>query len=424
MAAFSFTLYFTFALLLKTSGFVISNTTTITATTTTKISNNRNTTTTTTAKPDSLIVDYHSIVKQLLLNKNNNKATMKEACTACNIPKSTCHCLKHPELCSSVKTHNKRNWTNCQARMLRVIMNFTFGIMGIIGNLLVVIVTLKFHKTLSRCHSLIGGLAFSDLLFSISQTMRYVPTFWTCQWRFGETLCTGFPMLTDLSSYLSVGFILIIATERFSLIVCPHRKPFRNAAIVGMCVANVVLGTIACLPKVIKMQLDPLTGHCHADWGTRNDLRLTYDYTLLFIYFIIPLVVIAYEHTQIVKRLGLQQRTISKAKIGDRNLQRNQRITRVLLVIIVGYVLLVFPKRFVCVLKAHNIDSLMQSPPVVTALRLTSCLPYGFHVALNPIIYSFFDRRFRRRVSVILPCGFGGPQPKFEKNSTTNSSSF
>ena len=423
MIFYNFILCLAVALLQKTSSTALRTTATTTVMSTAD-DQNATTLSTTTTTADFLRVNCSSTIQELFRNKNNNQATMTEVCHDCKIPNANCHCLKYPGLCKAVRTYNDNYWTNCQERMIRAITNFAFGIVGVIGNVLVVVVTLKFYTTLSRCHLLIGGLAVSDLIFSICQTVRYIPYFWTCQWRFGEKVCTGFPMIKELSSYLSVGFILIIATERFSLIVCPHRNPFSNTAIVSMCVINVILGAVACLPKVTHMRLDPVTGRCYADWGSRIELRLTYDYTLLAIYFFLPLFVIASEHAQIVRRRRHQQRTISKANIGDRNLQRNQRITRVLLVIIIGYVLLIFPKRFVCTLKAHNIASIMQSRSIVTTLRLVSCLPYGFHVALNPIIYSFFDRRFRKQVRIILPCRLGGLQPKFEKSSTNTSSSY
>lgn len=354
-----------------------------------------------------------------LKSKNQKKVKLISACMICRIRPSKCHCSKQPKLCDTVKKHNKMKWKTCDARYTRAILNFLFGVMGTIGNALVVIVTVRFRKTSSRCHHLIGCLAGSDLVFSISQTVRYIPLFWTCQWQLSEQLCRVFPLVKDLSSYLSIGFILIIATERFSLIVCPHRKPISNGWITIMCLTNLFLGIGICLPKVSAMTYNDVTGRCHAVW-LNHDLRLAYDYILITAYFTIPLLFVMYEHVLIMKRLRNQQITIDKANMGDRNLRRNRRIARILVAIIIGYVVLIFPKRIVCLLKAYYGSEIKKSGSLSTGLRLASCLPYGFHVALNPIIYSFFDRRFRKSVRSMVPCCFSGLRNINESDVTTS----
>ena len=347
------------------------------------------------------------------------KVTLSTACSLCKIPQTECHCLKQPLLCNNVKSYNTQHWKTCQARFTRVILNFLFGFLGILGNALVVIVTIRNRHTSSRCHKLIGGLAGSDLVFSVSQTVRYTTLFWTCQWKLGQRLCIMFPLVKDLSSYLSIGFILIVATERFSLIVCPHRKPLSNVAIAMMCFSNVILGIGICIPKVMSMRFDHLTGQCYDSWNDPT-FRLSYDYTLLIAYFALPLLIIIYEHAQIVRRLRHQEQTIHKAKMADRNLRRNKRIARILIAIVVGYIVLISPKRVICLLKAYYGSQFSKSESLSTGLRLASCLPYGFHVALNPIVYSFFDRRFRKSVRAMFPLGYGGPS-RNNKNVVTNS---
>ena len=358
-------------------------------------------------------------LEEFLKNKKQEKVTLNTACTVCHLKPSQCDCSKQPWLCDSIKEYNTKNWKVCDARYTRAILNFFFGSMGVIGNAVVVIVTIRFRQTSSRCHQLIGGLAGSDLVFSISQTIRYIPLFWTCQWRLSEQLCTKFPLIKDLSSFLSIGFILIIATERFSLIVCPHRKPLSKCVIALMCLTNLILGIGICIPKVWAMSFNPLTGRCHDVW-LNHDLRLTYDYVLIVVYFVLPLMLVIYEHAQIARRLRHQQVTIDKANMADRNLRRNRRINRILVAIVIGYITLVFPKRIICLLKAYYESEISKSESLSTGLRLASCLPYGFHVALNPIIYSFFDRRFRKSVRSMVPCGFGGARNKNESAVTTS----
>ena len=373
----------------------------------------------TSLQPTAAIPSCQQDLKLFLESKNQRKVTLSSACMVCNIKSSQCHCSKQPLLCNTVKQQNKDNWKTCEARNTRAILNFLFGVMGTIGNALVVIVTIQFRKTSSRCHHLIGCLAGSDLVFSISQTLRYIPLFWTCQWRLSEHLCTIFPLVKDLSSYLSIGFILIIATERFSLIVCPHRKKISNCVITIMCLSNLLLGIGICIPKVLAMSYNDITGRCHAMW-LNHDLRLTYDYILIVAYFTIPLLIVMYEHILIMKRLRKQQITVDKANMADRNLRRNRRISRILMAIIIGYAVLISPKRIICLLKIYYGSEIGKSESLSTGLRLASCLPYGFHVALNPIIYSFFDRRFRKSIRSMIPCCFSGMRNKNESDVTTS----
>eukprot|EP00111_Clytia_hemisphaerica_P006803 TCONS_00019647-protein len=93
---------------------------------------------------------------QLSQFKNGGrKLTLTDACVVCQLDQTQCHCSKLPSLCENVQMHNTEKWKRCDARWVRAIFNFIFGLMGITGNSLVVAVTIKFKKALSRCHLLI-----------------------------------------------------------------------------------------------------------------------------------------------------------------------------------------------------------------------------------------------------------------------------
>jgi len=92
-----------------------------------------------------------------------------------------------------------------------------------------------------------------------------------------------------------------------------------------------------------------------------------------------------------------------------------RRITKILVAILVAYVVLVFPNRIVWVI----LDSLGTSNISITTYRIlkyVGLFPYMFHVAINPIIYSAIDRKFRSEVKQVF-------QSKHKHRSVTTMSS-
>jgi len=121
--------------------------------------------------------------------------------------------------------------------------------------------------------------------------------------------------------------------------------------------------------------------------------------------FILPLLVISFFYYKIVSFLHQQWKQTEGVFTNDKQpamnrIQGFRRVAKILMAILVAYVVLVLPNRIVWVV----LDSVGTSSMSITTYRILKyfgLFPYMFHVAINPIIYSVIDRKFRGEVKEI-----------------------
>ena len=158
----------------------------------------------------------------------DESTTLEVLCKRCHISIENCTCSKQTMLCSflSEANLNQTPFTptlKCKEseNMVNAAVKVAAALVGIIGNMLVLIVTYKNYSNSSRCHRLIGALAGVDFVFSVAQFMASFPKFWTCEWIYGLVMCKILESCGSLSVVFALGIILIIALERHAGIVHP-----------------------------------------------------------------------------------------------------------------------------------------------------------------------------------------------------------
>ena len=234
--------------------------------------------------------------------------TLYNLCKICNISKKECTCKKEPFLCSLIKAKpgggNGTNKTElrCTTNInnVKAAVNTITGVIGVIGNALVVAVTLKYLRTSSRCHLLIGLLAAMDLIFSIAQFIQTLPLFWTCKWVYGLAMCKIFDALANLSSVFSLGIILIIALERYKGIVNLLHGGLNTASIWILLLLNLVFGVVICIPGLIYLKMTEF-GVCEEKWPGQGSLY--YSWVLFIFYYILPIAIISFLYIRIILTL-------------------------------------------------------------------------------------------------------------------------
>ena len=336
-----------------------------------------------------------------------DKLTIDEFCQLVRIPKATCTCNKNSteqlpflEVYCDIKrktdkSSNSRRYVCNSNYKTRGITMTTISLFGFFGNSLVIAVTKQRWRTSTVSQKLIGALALSDLIFSLLTFTSEVNHIWSCKWVLGQFMCKLVLPSINMTATMALGFILIISVERFFGVVYPFNQYVTKTRIKIMIVANVLFSLVVVIPGFVVVNvIDDFS--CEESWGNPSH-SLIYSWIFLFVTFLIPIGVIFAFYTKILLSIRASQQQTQSTFNAKQKMQRKQedmRITVILACLLITFFILVLPNRIYWILQDHKM--LVNLTPYETRLVVNiSNSAYLLHAAINPIIYSIVDKRFR-----------------------------
>lgn len=284
--------------------------------------------------------------------------------------------------------------------LLRIIIGILTSLSGVFSNLLVVIIIVRDWMVLSNYRKLIGGLAIVDLLFCITQVIELVPLFSSCAWTYGSFMCKFLSLSSCISSTLSIGFLLIIAIERYTGIVQPFSRGLSTKVLIRMLIFMFLFSSAISIPYFLSLNLT--NGRCTAVWKNLH-FKQAYFWMLLFAGHLIPLTVIAILYFKILSAVKRSSSSsLYDTKINNRQVKirvsEQRRMTKIVFSLLMLFSILFTPLQIYWILESYEIIE-------ATSLSiLLSVTPYYLHLTVNPIIYSVLDVRFRSELKKIFGC--------------------
>ena len=277
---------------------------------------------------------------------------------------------------------------------------------GFLGNLAVVVVAIR-RKTISRSNLLIAELAGSDLFFSLTQLVVTVPLFWTNKWLYPASMCKVLMSGQMLSGMYSVGFILLIAVVRYQGLIKTPFLVLSKGLIHGLTIANIVIGLISVVPMFVVYDLHPELEKCWQYWPNEWIDSLIYQIYVTVVYLLLPgvVIVLLYSKLAYYLRNGAKNNYAIRCNqmVFERRTAQNKKGARIVMAIFIAFVMCILPNRAVLIY-FEAVDYRM-SKMAFMVLNYVALVPYHFHLAVNPIIYSVLDRNWRLDIWAILKCG-------------------
>ncbi|KAM6968160.1 C-C chemokine receptor type 5-like [Aplochiton taeniatus] len=275
-----------------------------------------------------------------------------------------------------------------------------FFILGLLGNGLVLWVFLSQRYLRSVTDLCLLNLAVADLLLVAS--LPFLAHQARAQWVFGGFLCQAVLGVYRVGFYAGIFFLTLMSMDRYLAIVhavYAMRARTRTFGLVAVA-ATWLAGVLASFPELANHREQSYNGtfYCAPEddglWWTRFSL-----YKMNVLGLLLPLAVIAFCYTQIVRRL---LRAPSSKK---------QAIRLVVAVVVVFFCSWV-PYNLASLFKALELSQVLEpscegSKALRLALQITETLAY-FHSCLNPFLYVFVGEKFRRhlrRLARGAPCG-------------------
>ena len=298
--------------------------------------------------------------------------------------------------------------TPCRKTQIELVKHIFISIisfLGIIGNILVLVVRVRNWKN-SLHYQLISGLAITDLLFCFVFISITFPSIWLCKWYLGAALCTLLKTLLTFTSNVDLGFILIIAIERYVGIVHPFSGGASARKIYLMILINIVVGTMSVSHFFFIFKVDQ-HGECVDDWSRFTDQsQFIYNWISNIFLFTIPIIITAVLYYRGLRTLNStlfrpeMMQTLDNVS-RKRMISENRRILKIASTILLAFFLLVGPIHLSWFLH-DNFPDLDSGKYHMFAI---SSITYSLHASINPIIYSIIDPKFRKNVFSLLRKG-------------------
>lgn len=284
---------------------------------------------------------------------------------------------------------------------------------GIVGNILVIIITGVNRSNKTAVHKYILNLAIADIgVLAICYPLILVKAADPLQWPLGRVVCEVLYPATDIFYSASIGSIVAIAIDRHTAIV-RGMTAYRSVTIAKWVILSIwlagLLFAVVPLYFVMKYIENKQNGtiDCTPVWPNTVTFAL-YVFSLSIFWYVLPLILILWAYKQIASKIRasklLHKRMHSMCGSYKKAKKRksdnvNTKALKILVPVVILFAVTMFPFhvfRLVSVfVDLRQVKFIWVVYNICTILLLANS-------AANPIIYSLVSEEFRQRFKDIL----------------------
>ena len=314
----------------------------------------------------------------------------------------------------------------------KIVLAIAYGIitlLSLVGNSLV-IVTFVFDKNMrSVTNVFILSLAVSDLMVTLTLVPFNIGLVMSKYWIFGRTACKIVPFFMTFSISSSSLTLCSISLDRYIAIIHPHKlKFFQSSKPAGIFLAIIwILSAICSVPNAIFYDVQkiefprpvPGTDDKYICLWPESDYREPLQlWVTLIVLFITPLIFMSIAYCRVGYQLWIRKYIGSKRNTSDNTVMK-KKVIKMLVIVMLAYVLCWSPIMVLNAVVELKPDVLQSSVIMVTYLKnyfqclsLVSC-------CINPVIYTFMNRKFREKFANYLLCKRNKVHPVVTKPDKT-----
>ncbi|KFQ29154.1 Galanin receptor type 1, partial [Merops nubicus] len=283
-------------------------------------------------------------------------------------------------------------------------------LLGMVGNVLVLVVLGRLQPGGCPSHSttniFILNLSIADFSFLLFCVPFQATIYSLPEWIFGAFFCKWVHYLAMATMLVSIFTLVAMSVDRYIAVVHAKRSPCfrskRNAALgVGVIWLLFLLIAIPVAQHQAFMsghQQAPNSSFCWEHWADDSTGKQMYKITILLVGYLLPLMLITCCYAKVEKRRHKLEMSITR----ENNLSVNHIIKQHRLLLMVAMFLLSWLPHHIITMWAefgqfplHNIS--------FTFRIISLCLAYG-NSCINPIIYAFLSKNFRKACRQVCTC--------------------
>ncbi|XP_030667887.1 atypical chemokine receptor 2 isoform X1 [Nomascus leucogenys] len=275
-------------------------------------------------------------------------------------------------------------------------------VLGLSGNLLLLMVLLRYVPRRRMAEIYLLNLAISNLLFLVTLPFWGISVAW--HWVFGNFLCKTVSTLYTINFYSGIFFISCMSLDKYLEIV--HAQPYHRlrTRAKSLLLATIVwaVSLAASIPDMVFVQTheNPKgVWNCHADFGGHGTIwKLFLRFQQNLLGFLLPLLAMIFFYS----RIGCVLVRLRPAGQG--------RALKIAAALVVAFFVLWFPYNLTVFL--HTLLDLQVfgncevSQHLDYALQVTESIAF-LHCCFSPILYAFSSHRFRRYLKAFLAAMLG-----------------
>ncbi|XP_060776391.1 C-C chemokine receptor type 4-like [Neoarius graeffei] len=274
-----------------------------------------------------------------------------------------------------------------------------FFVVGFLGNMLVLWVTLRGAQMKSMTDVSLLNLALADLLliFSLPFLAHYARDTWT----FGTKMCTLVLGVYYVGFYAGIFFIVLMSIDRYLAIVHAVFALRIRTKAYGILASMVIWITAiaASFPELLYIGVMKngseviCSAYAKENQDGHNDARSAAFIKMNVLGLLIPLIVVGFCYTMVLRRL----QTLHNPK---------KLAIRLVVVVMVVFFCCWTPYNIAAFLKALELKHILSSgcdfsKKTQLMLQVTEAVAYS-HSCLNPFLYVFVGQKFRRHLASLL----------------------
>uniref|UniRef100_A0A2K5PZJ7 C-C motif chemokine receptor 3 n=1 Tax=Cebus imitator TaxID=2715852 RepID=A0A2K5PZJ7_CEBIM len=277
------------------------------------------------------------------------------------------------------------------AKFLPPLYSLVF-IVGLLGNVLVVVILIKYRRLRIMTNIYLLNLAISDLLFLFTLPFWIHYVMWS-DWVFGHGMCKVISGFYFTGLYGEIFFIILLTIDRYLAIVHAVFALRARTVTFGVITSIVTWGlaVLAALPEFIFQETENVLqeSYCNPVYPEDEAQSWKHFYALRIniLVLALPLLVMAICYTGIIKTL---------LKCPNK---KKYKAIRLIFVIMVVFFIFWTPYNLALLLYTFQATlfgyDCKQSKDLDLALLVTQVIAYS-HCCVNPVIYAFVGERFRK----------------------------
>lgn len=286
-------------------------------------------------------------------------------------------------------------------------------VIGIVGNSMVVAIIYCYMKLKTVANIFVLNLAISDLTFLITLPMWATVTATGYHWPFGGFLCKATGALAIFNLYTSIFFLTALSIDRYLAIVHPVRSRRLRTVLYARitCVLIWLFALLLSVPTALTRGLHNITklditvcGTMHFESDNAESLKqvlLAIGLLKSLLGFLVPFIIIITCYC-----------LIGRALLGARHIQksshsRDDEVLRMLAAAVLAFFVCWVPHQIFHFMQLLTQLKLLKNCSILeiidTAMPFTICIAY-FNSCVNPIVYGFVGRNFRKNLVRLLRC--------------------
>nr|QIW86023.1 opsin L16 [Neogonodactylus oerstedii] len=289
---------------------------------------------------------------------------------------------------------------------------FAIGMMGAIGNGVVIWVFMNTKSLRNPTNTLVVNLALSDFLMMLSMCPAMVISCYYGTWILGPFVCELYGFAGSLFGCISIWTMVLITLDRYNVIVKGvSAKPLSGKGAILRILFVWTMSLLWCLFPFFGWNRYVPEGNmtaCGTDYLSEDTLSVSYLFVYATWVYGIPLFVTVYSYTFIVRAVAAHEKQMrdQAKKMGVKSLRNEEaqktsaecRLAKVALVTVSLWFMAWTPYFII------NFTGILNREKVTPLFSIWGSLFAKSNAIYNPIVYAISHPKYRAALMKKMPC--------------------